>query len=278
MLQQTRVTVVVPYYERFLERFPRPDDLAAAEEEEVLALWSGLGYYSRARNMQKAAREITKTGMFPRDHASIRAMAGVGEYTAAAVASIAFGLPHAAVDGNVRRVISRIAGDPAPDTAAEAQALLDRRHPGRSNQALMELGALVCLPRDPQCGVCPVAKECAALRWGGQRELPPPRQKAEPVRKERTLLVIRREGRLLLAPSPRVTGFWELPEPFPGAVTGAAVGSFRHSITNSQYRFEVREGKLTAKGALPKGARWWHETELTEIPVSTATKKALRCL
>ena len=280
MLQQTRVAAVIPYYERFLARFPRAEDLAAADEEEVLALWSGLGYYSRVRNMQKAAKEIVKLGTFPCDHASIKAMQGVGDYTAAAVASIAFGLPHAAVDGNVRRVISRLAGEPAPDTAAEAQALLDRRHPGRSNQALMELGALVCLPRDPQCEVCPVAQACAAQRSGMQRELPPPRRKAEPVRKERTLLVIRREGRLLLVPSPRVTGFWELPEPFPGAVAGATVGSFRHAITNSQYKFEVREGKLTGKGrrALPKGARWWHETELTDIPVSTATKKALRCL
>ena len=173
MLQQTRVAAVIPYYERFLARFPRVEDLAAASEIEVLAMWSGLGYYSRARNLQKAARQIVAAGGFPRDYESIRELAGVGDYTAAAVGSIAFGLPHAAIDGNVRRVVMRLTGDGKADVGAVATQLLDVRHPGRWNQAVMELGATVCLPREPLCGACPLAAECEAKLRDIQRDLPP---------------------------------------------------------------------------------------------------------
>lgn len=275
MLQQTRVTAVIPYYERFLERFPGVEDLANASETEVLALWSGLGYYSRARNMQKAAREMVEAGRFPREYASIRSMAGVGDYTAAAVASIAFGLPHAAIDGNVRRVLTRLSGNGSADVRALADQLLDRRHPGRWNQALMELGATVCLPGEPLCASCVLSDKCEAFRRGIQRDLPPPRPRAAIVRKDRTLLVIRRQGRILLTPSPRVSGFWELPEIFSGVRLGPRLGEFRHAITNSQYCFEVREARI---GARPRNCRWWDETNLDEIPLSTAAKKALRCL
>ncbi|MCU1335466.1 MAG: A/G-specific DNA-adenine glycosylase [Bryobacterales bacterium] len=275
MLQQTRVAAVIPYYQRFLDRFQRVEDLAAAPEAEVLSLWSGLGYYSRARNMQKAARQIVEAGGFPRDYSSIRALAGVGDYTAAAVASIAFGLPHAAIDGNVRRVVMRLTGDVRANLASVADKLLDLREPGRWNQALMELGAVVCLPREPLCDGCPLTRECEARRHGIQRDLPPPRKKAAMVRKERVLLVIRRKGRILLMPSPRVSGFWELPEVFSGVRLGPRLGKFRHAITNSQYHFEVREART---GACPRGCRWWDVTRLGEILLSTAAKKALRCL
>ena len=275
MLQQTRVAAVIPYYKRFLERFPRAEDLARANEAEVLSLWAGLGYYSRARNLQSAARQIVAAGGFPRDFARIRDLAGVGDYTAAAVASIAFGLPHASVDGNVRRVIARLAGDAAVDVRRAADTLLDRRQPGRWNQALMELGATVCLPGEPQCSGCPVSRECEAHSRGIQRELPPPRKKPSIVRKQRLLLVIRRKGRILLMPSTRVSGFWELPEMFSGVRLGSQVGKFRHAITNSQYLFEVREARI---GAAPPNCRWWEETRLDEILLSTAAKKALRCL
>jgi A/G-specific adenine glycosylase len=275
MLQQTRVAAVMPYYQRFLARFPTPQALAAAPETEVLALWAGLGYYSRARNLHRAARQIAAQGAFPSRYESIRALAGVGDYTAAAIASIAFDLPYAAVDGNVRRVVARLAGDPAPDTAGHARALLDPRHPGRSNQALMELGALVCLPRDPLCPACPVRAHCAAHRGGIQNQLPPPRGKSPAIRKERTLLLIRRGGRLLVVPSPRVQGFWDLPEPWPGARPGARLGAFRHAITNSQYIFEVREARVRSA---PAGARWWDSENNAHLPLSTVTKKALRCL
>jgi A/G-specific adenine glycosylase len=275
MLQQTRVAAVIPYFERFLKRFPRVEDLVQASEPELLSQWSGLGYYSRARNMQKAARQIVEAGSFPRDYESIRALAGVGDYTAAAVASIAFGLPHAAIDGNVRRVMMRLAGDAAADLGAIATKILDKRDPGRWNQAVMELGATVCLPRDPLCSACPLALACVAKLRKMQRVLPPPKQKPAIVRKERTLLVIRTKGRILLTPSPRVSGFWELPEAFSGVRLGPKLGEFRHAITNSQYYFEVREARIKTH---PQTCRWWDETKLVEIPLSTASKKALRCL
>ena len=275
MLQQTRVAAVIPYYERFLKRFPKVQDLAKASETDVLSLWSGLGYYSRARNMQKAASEIVAKGGFPRDHGSIRELAGVGDYTAAAVASIAFGLPHATIDGNVRRVVMRLTGDAGADIVAAANGLLDKKDPGQWNQAMMELGAVVCLPREPLCSGCPVSGECQAYRLGIQRDLPPPRTKPAVIRKERTLLVIRRKSRILLIPSTRVAGFWDLPEVFSGARLGPKLGAFRHAITNSQYVFEVREAKSTGS---PRECRWWDERKLDEIPLSTAAKKALRCL
>jgi len=275
MLQQTRVVAVIPYYERFLARFPRVEDLAAASEIEVLAMWSGLGYYSRARNLQKAARQIVAAGGFPRDYESIRELSGVGDYTAAAVGSIAFGLPHAAIDGNVRRVVMRLTGDGKADVGAVATQLLDVRHPGRWNQAVMELGATMCLPREPLCGACPLAAECDAKRRNLQRDLPPPRKRAAIVRKELTLLVIRSKGRILLTPSPRVSGFWDLPEMFSGVRLGSRLGMFRHAITNSQYQCEVREARM---GVRPRECRWWDMGKLGEIPLSTAAKKALRCL
>jgi A/G-specific adenine glycosylase len=275
MLQQTRVAAVIPYYQRFLERLPRVEDLAQASEAEVLALWSGLGYYSRARNMQKAARQIVEADGFPRDYESIRELAGVGDYTAAAVASIAFGLPHAAIDGNVRRVAMRLIGNATADIREVADKLLDPRRPGRWNQAMMELGAVVCLPREPLCAGCPLAEDCQARRKGIQRDLPPPVKKPAVIRKERTLLIIRRKGRILLAPSSRVSGFWDLPEAFSGVRLGPRLGEFRHAITNSQYYFEVREARM---GARPRNCRWWDETKLDEIPLSTAAKKALQCL
>ena len=273
MLQQTRVAAVIPYYERFLKRFPDAPALAEAPEEEVLTMWSGLGYYSRARNLQKAARQIAALGSFPQAHDEIRELAGVGDYTAAAVASIAFGLPHAVVDGNVRRVIARITNGKG-DAQQIADLLLDRRNPSRSNQALMELGAVVCLPRDPQCGACPIAKFCEARRVGTQNELPHKRAKPATVHLKRTLLVIRQDDKILLAPSPRVQGFWDLPEPFEGARVGVKLGEFRHSITHRNYRFTVHEGAVRAA---PKGFRWFSRKEIDEIPLSTTAKKGLRC-
>jgi A/G-specific adenine glycosylase len=279
MLQQTRVAAAIPHYQRFLARFPNAAALARASEAEVLAAWSGLGYYSRARNLRKAAQTIAAQGKgrreFPRDYESIRELPGIGDYTAAAVASIAFGLPHAVVDGNVRRVIARITNDAKAAVQNVADRLLDRKNPARSNQALMELGALVCLPRDPLCGACPVARHCEAQRYGTQEELPLKRPRGEVRRIRVVLLAIRKQGKILLTPSQRVRGFWDLPEPFPEARASAACGSFRHTIMNTQYAFEVREATLTRA---PKGAQWWDESSLQEIPLSTTAKKALRLL
>jgi len=272
MLQQTRVAAVIPYYERFLASFPDAAALAHAPEAQVLAKWSGLGYYSRARNLQKAARQIF-TGGFPKDRDSIRELSGVGEYTASAIASIAFGLPHAAVDGNVRRVIVRLLNNDNAEIQKEADRFLDPRDPGRWNQALMELGATVCVPRDPRCGECPLARQCEARQKGTQKELPAKRAKPAPVCLTRTLLVIVRGARILLVPSPRVKGFWELPEPFDGIRTGKVLREFRHTITHRHYRFIVREGMTET---VPEGSRWHATTSLEEILLSTISKKALR--
>jgi A/G-specific adenine glycosylase len=251
------------------------EDLAAAPEEEVLKMWAGLGYYSRARNLQKAAQQVVELGGFPRSHDGLRGLAGIGEYTAGAVASIAFGLAHAAVDGNVRRVVMRLAGDAGVVVDEEAERLLDTRHPGDWNQAMMELGATVCLPRATICETCPVQRWCGAFRLGLQSELPPPKTKAKVERKERVLAVVRKEGEILLVPSPRVAGFWDLPEPYEGMTLGASLGKFRHGITTSLYSFEVREAVVCHT---PDYARWWAEKDLYQIPVGTASKKALSCL
>ena len=179
MLQQTRVETVLPYYERFLREFPTPAALAGASVSRVLACWSGLGYYSRARNLRLAARQIARTG-FPRDYDGLRALPGVGPYTAAAIASIAFGLACPALDGNVMRVIARVSGDASdvrsPETRRRfeeiARGWLHGRHAGAVNEALMELGATVCVPREPRCPACPVAAFCRAQMEGTARELP----------------------------------------------------------------------------------------------------------
>ncbi|MEO8053362.1 MAG: A/G-specific adenine glycosylase [Acidobacteriota bacterium] len=273
MLQQTRVAAVIPYYERFLERFPGAASLAQAPEPELLALWSGLGYYSRARNLQKAARQIVESGAFPQDYESILELSGVGAYTAAAIASISFGLPHAVVDGNVRRVLARWTNDGNADAQPLADRLLDRHDPARWNQAVMELGATICLPREPRCAECPVVAHCAARHAGTQNDLPLKRAKPAPEHLERTLLVIRRNGRILLTPSLRVKGFWDLPEHQANAKVGTTLGEFRHTITHRHYRFTVKEA---SSAVVPKGARWHTAKELERIPLSTTARKALR--
>ncbi len=180
ILQQTRVAQGYDYFVRFMERFPTVEALAAAPEDDVLHAWQGLGYYSRARNLHAAAATIVAQGGFPRDYAGVRALRGVGDYTAAAICSMAYGLPHAVVDGNVYRVLARYLGLDTPiDTTAgrhqfahAADQLLDRRSPGLYNQALMDFGALWCTPRSPRCPDCPLAGGCDALASGRVDRLP----------------------------------------------------------------------------------------------------------
>ncbi len=289
MLQQTRAQAVIPYYERFLESFPTARDLAGASETEVLRRWSGLGYYQRARNLHKAARQIVEYGAFPREYEVIRELPGVGAYTAAAVASIAFGSDRAVVDGNVMRVIARFTGDSAdigaPATRIRfekiAGALLDPHDPGRFNQAMMELGATICLPRNPLCLLCPVSADCQARVQGKQSQLPIKLKRAQPVRVDATLLIVERAGRILLwrrnPDSRRLGGFWELPssEELPKARKLESVGSFRHSITNHNYIFTIV--KATVSGAAGR-FQWFDRAQLEAIPLSTATRKALALL
>ncbi len=262
---------MIPYYERFLERFPTPMSLAIAPESELLTMWAGLGYYSRARNLQKAAKQIA--GSFPKDYDSILALSGIGPYTAAAIASISFGLPNAVVDGNVKRVLARWTNDANVDAQPLADRLLDPQDPARWNQAMMELGATICVPRAPRCPACPVRANCAAYRAGTQNDIPLKRAKPQPEQLARTLLVIRRNGSILLTPSPRVKGFWDLPEHFPQARAGAKLGEFRHTITHRHYRFTVQEATTRAA---PADSRWHALNDLTKIPLSTTAKKALR--
>jgi A/G-specific adenine glycosylase len=236
MLQQTQVKTVLPYYDKFLRLFPTPAALAKAPEEKVLAAWAGLGYYRRARFLHAAARAVEAAGEFPRGLEGIRALPGVGAYTAAAVGSIAFGLPAAVVDGNVIRVVARLLAldaDPTKGAGAErvretAQAFLDPRHPGDFNQAMMELGAGLCSPTKPLCPECPLRSGCAAFLAGKPEAFPklPARAATRTVVKAVVLAVqggggrarlLMRERRAEKKPKPgqapdRLKGFWALPE------------------------------------------------------------------
>jgi len=287
MLQQTRAQAVIPYYERFLARFPALKDLAAAAESEVLAVWSGLGYYSRARNLRRAAQAAVAAGRFPNDYPSIRALPGIGDYTAAAIASIAFGLPHAVLDGNVLRVIARVENDASNIAStrtrerfrAVAQDWLDASAPAQFNQALMELGATVCLPRNPLCLVCPLAERCVARQQGTVAQLPVKLGKTAPVKIAAGLLVIRRGTRILLRQrepqARRMAGFWELPgsADLPAAQIGEWLGEFRHTITHYHYTFTVQSASVAK---ITTGYRWFTQKRLSEIPLSTTARKALK--
>src|SRR5580693_6095268 len=214
MLQQTRVAAVIPYYERFLACFPNVPALAEAPQEEVLRLWSGLGYYSRARNLQKAAQQIVALhgAEFPRGEEDVMALSGIGPYTGAAILSIAFGEKHAVLDGNVARVLARLGavrGDlrearrwqSLQKTAGE---LLDPKSPGDWNQAMMELGAMICTPRAPQCLLCPVARFCRGRQLGDPEAFPEKRKKREAVQIVLAAAVLYTpRGQTLLMPPPR---------------------------------------------------------------------------
>jgi A/G-specific adenine glycosylase len=263
MLQQTRVAAVIPYYERFLERFPDIRSLAEAPLEEVLRLWSGLGYYSRARNLQKAAQRVVALhgGQLPQSEDAVHALAGVGSYTGAAIRSIAFGAQAAVLDGNVARVLARlgaIGGDLRESkrwrslqmTAGE---LLDPGAPGNWNQAMMELGATVCTPRAPRCLLCPVAKFCSAKRLGSAESFPEKRKKRDAVRIVLAAAVLQdSRGRTLLLPPPTrpdgkpdagdvptlVSGMWHFPTV---AAEKDAVTELRSFLAGL---FQAREGEL----------------------------------
>ena len=289
MLQQTRVAAVIPYYERFLERFPDVPALRSAEEHDLLAAWAGLGYYSRARNLQKAATKILDLGGFPSDYQSIRGLPGVGDYTAAAIASMAFDLPHAVLDGNVIRVLSRLTGESGNVDStvvrrrlrAVADSIIDSRHPGDFNQGLMELGATVCLPKQPQCLLCPLARDCRARQSGRQNELPLRAARPGPIDVEIQLLMIEKAGKILAwkrpAESRRLAGFWELPEraQVPRARVQSTIGRFRHTIVNTNYSYNVFRATVVRA---PAKFHWLSKEQLHEFPLSTAAKKALACL
>ena len=229
MLQQTRTETVDRYYRAFLARFPHVQDLAAADEGEVLKLWEGMGYYSRARNLHKAAKMVAfeMKGIFPRTAKDLRALPGVGPYASGAIASIAYNEPVPALDGNQARVLSRVLAcekvlkTPA-DLWDEAMSLLSFERPGDYNQALMDLGASVCIPKNPRCEICPVQEHCRAYQEGAPEDfpvLPPPVAKRE---ENRTVALVLVGDRLLVRQRPAkglLARMWEFPN-FEGALTG----------------------------------------------------------
>jgi A/G-specific adenine glycosylase len=286
MLQQTRVETVIPYYERFLAKYPDVEALAASDEQQLLGAWAGLGYYSRARNLQKAAKQIAAAGCFPRTYEAIRSLPGAGEYTAAAVASIAFRLPHAALDGNALRVLARSTND-AGDIrsratrarlAAIASARLEPSDPGSYNQAVMELGATICTPFDPKCLLCPVTEFCEGRQAGRERELPVKSRNGQQRMEYAQLLIVERDSSLLLWQRPpesaRLAGFWELPQPhmLRRVRIGIRIGEFGHSITNTSYTFAVHAGTVRS---VPADVTWVPLSRLTELPLSTTARKAI---
>lgn len=293
MLQQTRVLVVIDYYTRFMSRFPTLASLAQADESEVLAQWSGLGYYRRARALHESARAVMAEdgGVIPKTAATLSRLPGVGVYTAAAVASIAFGEPVAAVDGNVERVLTRYFGhEPVPGVARSgelrraAEQLVDRERPGDFNQAMMELGATVCLPRGPLCLTCPIREGCVTR---GEHAVP--RTKKMLSRKTALALVQRRQwpkAEVLLERRPadaaQMPNMWELPLVKEGQESeDMLLLTVRHSITNTNYYvtvygLTVNEQKLLAKGA---GERAWVPVmDLPEQPLTGLTRKILKRL
>jgi len=311
MLQQTRVETVLPYYGRFLARFPDVGSLARAELEQVLELWTGLGYYSRARNLHRAAREVVARhgGRLPDDADSLRALPGIGRYTAGAIASIAFDRAEPIVDGNVARVLSRLCGIREEIGTAharrrlwdEAAALADGPHPGALNQALMELGATLCTPRAPRCGACPLKRGCDAQRAGDAEALPrkAPRARARAV--EAVAGLVLRRGRALAVRRPErglLAGLWELPggDVVPGERTDAAIartlgervglelieaeplGAVEHAFTHlflrlNVFRCRVAPGRVRLRG--PGAHRWLAPRDLRSLPQGGPTRKAL---
>jgi len=296
MLQQTRVQAAIPYYENFLRYFPDVETLAAAPEDELLARWSGLGYYSRARNLQKAARVILEQhgSKFPADFEAALALPGIGRYTASAVLSIAYKLPLPVLDGNVARVLSRLYAVAADLKSAGgdkrlrqlADKLISMRRPGDFNQAMMELGATICLPHQPQCQQCPIRGSCLAYVREEVKNYPPLSRKSKPVlRRYIAALIQDKAGRVLLvrrsAQAKWLGGFWELPmwEPAEKAAprwlaVKQRLGTVRHSITDNRLEVAVFLASLRPRRLFADG-RWIAATEFRDFPITTITRKAL---
>jgi A/G-specific adenine glycosylase len=305
MLQQTRVAAVLEHYRVFLERFPNVEVLAAASEDAVLAAWSGLGYYRRARMLHRCARQIARQhgGCFPRNSEALLALPGIGRYTAAAIASIAFAEPVAVVDGNVERVLQRLIGNKSiginlttAQTWQHAQAFLSNSRPGDFNQGMMELGATVCVPRAPHCPMCPVRKWCVT-RGEVPRSEPPSRQK----KKQIWCVLEWRDGngsgngngKVRLVQRPRqaslMPGMWELPqssEPPRPLPASARWRTFRHSITITDYTVHVlrtaplrnsllRNTPLPGAAPAAKGT-WIAIDRILRIPITGLTRKILK--
>jgi A/G-specific adenine glycosylase len=267
MLQQTQVETALPYYVRFIRELPTIESLAKAEEERVLKLWAGLGYYRRAKNLMAAARQVVENhgGRIPSEYDLLIELPGVGEYMAGAITSIAFNKPHAAVDGNVRRVLSRINGwtEDDPKTLSEAAGMLVRSaEPRLVNQALMELGAKVCSFRSPRCLICPVQASCVAFRTGMQEKIPPVKKRPATVHVHLFAVVHKRGKQYLMKPA---DGMWEFPT-FAELPRGSfrRVGECKHTITHHRLDVSVYKGSI-------QGDYQWKDA--SSVPISSLTRK-----
>lgn len=298
MLQQTRVAAVLGYYARFLEVFPTVDALAAADEERLMKLWEGLGYYSRARNLQKAAQEIVKLGSFPDTYEGLLALPGIGDYTASAIAAAAFGRSEPAVDGNVLRVVTRLTDchDDILDagTKRSIRAALSAVMPESGadvrifNQAMMELGATLCGPNTaPQCGACPVRSLCLGLQRGTAAELPVKKPKKGRRMEEKTVFLLIRDGKIALRKRPKtglLAGLWEFPN-VEGALNESAAGeavetmgltpidwrsrlTAKHIFTHVEWH--MTGYALTVRGSGPAELEWVDQAGLAERSVPSA--------
>jgi len=275
MLQQTRVAAVIAHYEEFLRRFPTVEKLAAAREASVLAVWSGLGYYRRARMLHAAAKAIVREhgGKFPASAEGLRTLPGIGRYTAAAVASIAFSEPVAVVDGNVERVLQRVSGKrlAGEELWEAANHLLDAKRPGDFNQAMMEMGATVCTPRAPQCLTCPVVELCATRGELAGAAKPAPQKK-----REIHYALHSRDGEVLLVQRARdaslMAGMWELPEVANGNGAPRPMFTLRHSITVTDYT--VRVWRAAAPSGV--GGKWILVERLGNVALTGLARKILR--
>ena len=291
MLQQTQVATVIPYFARFLEAFPNVQSLAIADEQRVLRIWQGLGYYSRARNLRKAAIAIVERfgGSVPADVESLLTLPGVGRYTAGAVASLAYDTPAPILDGNVVRVLCRldaVEADPRERTVQQqlwqrAEQLLPSKRIGDFNSALMELGATVCIPKTPACLICPVQGFCRAFDRQIQGQLPLAKKtKATPLQQRWVLCLEDKAGRFLIEqrpPTGRWAGMWQfltlatesaMQELNAKASASMDLGVIRHALTHRRYAFHVRRARLglPAKALATATRRWASFTEMDELP------------
>lgn len=310
MLQQTQVETVRGYFERFLQKLPTLEALAAADQREVFRLWEGLGYYRRARQLHEAAQMIVRQhgGQFPTDSQTIRRLPGIGRYTAGAILSIAFDRREPILEANTVRLLSRLLGYEGQPQSSEGQrllwatadALLPRRDVGHFNQALMDLGSLVCTVRSPRCDVCPIAARCRARQLGKQETIPAPKIKPRRELVREAAVVVRRRGRLLLLRWPegrRWAGLWDFPRFSISAdsaidremaakvaeLTGATIrpgrrlATLSHSVTRFQITLECFEAECTAtdKRAAME-TRWVRPAELKDFPLSSTGRKLAR--
>jgi A/G-specific adenine glycosylase len=299
MLQQTTVAAVKPYFDRFLAAWPTVTALAAAPREEVMKAWAGLGYYARARNLKACAEAVARDhgGRFPETVEGLRALPGIGEYTAAAIAAIAFDIPAPVVDGNIERVIARLGAIETPLPAAKTEIrerqeeLTPRRRAGDYAQAMMDLGASICTPKRPACVLCPIAAMCVARKENRQEEFPQRTAKTErPTRYGAAFVAVRADGAVLLRERPDngllggmtevpgtawTTAYVPSPTDAPCAATWQGAGTVVHVFTHFRLELNVFCARLTPMKKAPSGCRWAPAASLSSEALPSVMKKAI---